>query len=168
MANNRDKDFGLLISIILPGYIAILGFADHSERIQLWIGQAGSESPSIGGFLLLTVASVFAGMTVSTIRWAVIDTLHHATGICRPNWQMSNLKDRDQAFLVMVDIHYRYYQFYANSIIAAPVLLAGHWLSNGFSILELIASLSLVTLFFFGSRDTLMKYYKRVDALLAT
>ena len=136
--------------------------------MRLWIGQAGSEAPSIGGFLLLTVASVFAGMTVSTIRWTTIDRIHHKTGICPPNWKFSNLKSREQAFVLMIDIHYRYHQFYSNSIIAIPIFLVGRWNSRGFSILELTGGIVIIALFFAGSRDTLRKYYERVDSLLSS
>lgn len=168
MASNREKEFGLLISTILPGFITLLGYADLSPTIRLWVGQSGNDAPSVGGFLLLTVASVFAGMTISSIRWATIDQLHHLTGICQPRWNFRNLKDREQAFGAMIDIHYRYYQFYSNSVIAIPVFLIGRWSARGFAFAEMLAGIVIVALFFAGSRDTLRKYYIRVESLLAS
>lgn len=168
MASNREKDFGLLISTVLPGFAALLGFADYSATLRLWIGLPGSDAPSVGGFLLLTVASVFVGLTVGTVRWMTIDTIHHLTGVKKPEWQFSNLKNREHAFGVMIDIHYRYYLFYSNSIVAIPIFLVGRWVSRGFSFLELIAAVATMILFFAGSRDTLRKYYNRVESLLAS
>ena len=168
MPNNREKDFGLLISTVLPGFVSLLGFADYSETLRHWIGQTGGEAPSVGGFLLLTVASVFAGLTIGTIRWVSIDRIHDRMGIRQPGWNFGNLKNREQAFGVMIDIHYRYYQFYSNSIIAIPIFLAGRWNSYGFSLIELLFGSLAIALFFAGSRDTLRKYYDRVDLLLAS
>lgn len=166
MPSNREKDFGLLISIVLPGFVALLGLLEHSATLRLWMGQTASEAPSVGGFLLLTVASIFVGMTVSTIRWAIIDSIHYHSGLKQPNWDFSKLNSREQGFVFMVDVHYRYYQFYSNSIVAIPVLLVGRWIAMGFSFAELIAGIAIAVLFFAGSRDTLRKYYERVELLL--
>ena len=168
MSSNRERDFGLLISIVLPGFIALLGFAQTNDTIRSWIGHASSQwAPSIGGFLMITVASVFAGMSISTIRWATVDLIHSWTGIRQPAWKLANLKDREQAFEIFVNIHYRWYQFYANSIIAVLVFLLGRTTSNGLKASEWILGIALMVLFFFGSRDTLRKYYDRVESLLS-
>lgn len=122
----------------------------------------------MGGFLLVTVASVFVGMTISTIRWATIDAVHSRTGIRQPRWNLRNLKDRAQAFEVLNQIHYRHYQFLANSMVAIVTFQIGRWSSRGFAFGEFVASVALIILFFFGSRDTLRKYFERVDDLLAS
>lgn len=56
--------------------------------------------------------------------------------------------------------------FYANSLIAgvAAGLIHGHL--NGFRVSELLLLGPLALLFFFASRDTLSKYYSRVDVML--
>lgn len=167
VASNREKDFGLLISTILPGFVALMGWVEHSPTLRLWLGQAGNEAPSVGGFLLLTVACVMTGMIVTTIRWATIDWIHGRTGLKQPAWDFFQLKNREQSFMIMIDSHYRFYQFYANSIVAIPFLLIGRWSANGFSLLELTGGIAIAALFFAGSRDTLRKYYQRVEMLLA-
>lgn len=145
-----------------------MGWTEHSSMLRLWLGQAGSESPSVGGFLLLTVACVLVGMILTTLRWATIDWIHDRTGLKQPAWDFTQLKNREQGFAIMIDIHYRYYQFYANSIMAIPGLLIGRWTANGFALLELVGGIAIAVLFFAGSRDTLRKYYRRVDLLLAS
>lgn len=169
MLSSHEKNFGILISIVLPGFIGLLGFADQSELIQIWIGQAGVEAPpTVGGFLLLTVASVFVGMVFSLMRWAVIDPIQHRTGICKPDWQLANLKDREQAFEILRSIHYQWFQFYSNSIVAILFFLIGRTTSVGFSFAEWFLGIVVAIVFFAGSRDTLRKYYERVDSLLST
>lgn len=148
--------------------MALMGLADYSETLRIWLGQAGSEAPSIGGFLLLTVVCVLAGMIVTTLRWAAIDRIHDRTGLKQPAWDFSQLKNREQGFAIMIDSHYRYYQFYANSIVAIPILLVGRWSANGFALLELAGGITIAVLFFAGSRDSLRKYYERVDLLLSS
>ena len=167
MSTSREKDFGLLISFVLPGFILLLGLAHHSETLMTWLGKSGEASPSVGGFLFLTVASVFAGMTVSTIRWAIVDAIHQRSGIKQPSWDFSRLAGREDSFEFLIAIHYRFYQFYSNSMIAIVVALVARWTSEGFLWIESACGLAVCILFFAGSRDTLRKYYHRVDRLLA-
>lgn len=44
-----------------------------------------------------------------------VDTIHHATGLRLPAWDFSL---RLQAYQLLVEFHYRYYQFFANMLIA--------------------------------------------------
>ena len=67
----------------------------------------------------------------------------------------------------LIEDHYRYYQFYSNSLVAIACFMVGRWTVEGFSIIELIGWLAISGLFLAGSRDTLRKYYERVEALLA-
>lgn len=165
---NHERDFGLLISLLLPGFIVLLGMSHHSATIQTWIGSSVPDAPSLGGFLYLTVAAIFAGLVVSTIRWLVIDSVHRLTGLKQPNWNFAKLSDRQEGFAMLIDVHYRYYQFYANSMVAIVFFAVSRWLANGFAGWELAVGIALEVLFFAGSRDTLRKYYQRVDALLAS
>lgn len=163
-----ERDFGLLISFVLPGFMVLLGLAEHSILLQQWIGTSVPGSPTLGGFLYLTVASIFAGLVVSTIRWLTVDWLHHLTGLRQPDWNFTRLANREQGFGVLINIHYRYYQFYANSSVAVAVFLSARWTAVGFSGWEALVGVGLCLLFLAGSRDTLRKYYRRVDDLLST
>src|SRR5688500_13556261 len=90
-------------------------------------------APSVGGFLYVTLASTAAGLLVSAVRWSVVDRLYHRTGISEPHWEFAQLSDRLPAFLAVVDNHYRYYQFYANMLVAltftyiARLIALRHW-----------------------------------------
>ena len=74
--------------------------------------------------MFVTLASVAAGVTVSTVRWLVIDTIHHWTGLPQPAWDFSRFQDRVGAYNVLNDIHYKFYQSHANGL-GAPLSAGG-------------------------------------------
>ena len=162
-----NQNFGLLIAFVLPGFILLWGLQPHSHMITGWLGHAATDVPSVGGFLYITMASVGAGQLVSTLRWLLIDTLHHRTGVRPPRWDFRKLKDRVTAYDRLIEIHYRYYQFHANSLLAVSISALLRWLEQGFRVRELFLLLAIDTLLYLGSRDTLSKYYRRVEELLA-
>ena len=175
MTEVSGRNFGLLIAYILPGFVSLLGLAEFSPTIELWIATGSATataSPTVGGFLYLTLASVAAGLTVSTIRWAVIDRVHHATGIAKPPWNHSALQEKLAAFEALVQNHYRYYQFYANMLVALGFLLAARLAVSGRCISDfnyLDSALVLTGLIYWaGSRDALRNYYTRAAFLLGT
>jgi hypothetical protein len=110
-------------------------------------------------------------MSVSAVRWAVVDTVHAYTGLPLPPLDFSRLGKNVDAFGLLSEIHYRHYQFYSNTLVALGIAYACYrvklggwwplgWLDLAFVVLELI--------FFVASRDTLSKYYTRSRQLLAT
>jgi hypothetical protein len=106
------------------------------------------------------------------VRWLVIDTIHHCTGIRQPPWNFSRLQDNLGAYNVLNDIHYKFYLFHANGLVALLFVYAcrrAHygmftapvgWFDLGFALLSLVL--------FVGSRDLLHKYHARVSQLLGS
>lgn len=170
MTNLSNRNFGILIAYILPGFTAIWGVSFVSTTVQSWltVSTSGLELPTVGGFLYVTLASVALGMTVSAIRWFVIDSINEYTGLKRPAWDDSLLQANLDAFDLIVEHHYRYYQFYANSIVSILLVYAVHRLSDempgSFGLLEL-GLIALLIVFWAMSRDTLKKYYRRSSNL---
>jgi hypothetical protein len=149
--------------------VALWGVSYFSPTAGSWIAASQQDAPTVAGFMYVTLASLAAGVTVSAVRWAVIDQLHHATGLVPPAWKFARLEDNLQGYLTLIENHYRYYQFYSNMFIAAAFAFAarcvsGDWPSSaawpaaGFAVLEAILLA--------GSRDTLRKYYTRTQQLL--
>ena len=171
MKEVSSGNFGLLIAFVLPGFIVLWGLSYFSATVRLWLSVAGS-TPTVGGFMFGTLASVAAGVTVSTVRWLVIDTIHRWTGIRQPPWNFARLQDNVGAYNVLNDIHYKFYLFHANGLIALLFVYVARrvhggifsarvgWLDLGFVFLSLVL--------FIGSRDMLRKYYARVSQLLGT
>jgi hypothetical protein len=155
-------NFGLLIAYVIPGFLALNGLPGLSGSIGTW-GIANPEM-TVAGFLSETVEAVFAGLTVSSVRWLVLDTIHHRTGIKPPLWNFAALERSTPAFDLLIQIHYRYYKFYGNSVVALLWAFATSGYALGWKgLLYWI----LASLFFLGSRDSLHKYYERAGHLLA-
>ena len=96
-------------------------------------------------------------MTVTAIRWAAVDTLHKLTGLPPPVLDFSGLPGKVEALSLLIEIHYRHYQFYANMFVATAIAYVCHRVHSGiaqplggtdllFVVLEVV--------FFATSRDT--------------
>lgn len=165
-------DFGLLIAYVLPGVVTVWGLGRFSETVRSWFSASAAGPPTVGGFLFLTLASVAIGLTVSTIRWLVLDWLHHRTGVRKPNLDFSVLQPNFTAFEGVVENHYRYYQWYGNMLVALIIAAFVQW--PRWSALfqhpwqAVFVVLILIALFFVASRDALTKYYARSSQLLSS
>jgi len=171
MQSVTNDNFGPLVAYLVPGATVLLGFSQFSPTLQSWFATTPSDAPTIGGFLYLTVAALAAGMTVSAIRWAIIDRLHSLTGLTIPPLDFSRLGENVEAFGLLIDIHYRHYLCYSNGFVAIAIAYVCYrvklggvwpvgWIDLGFALLEAV--------FFATSRDTLRKYYARAEAALGT
>ena len=117
-----SQNFGLLIAYLIPGLTVLWGISHVSETVTYWLNAAPGSAATVGGFLYGTIASIGIGLTLSTLRWAIIDPIHHKTGIPVPPDDFSNLDATLPAFQYIVGSHYDYYKFYSNQSLA---LIAG-------------------------------------------
>lgn len=165
-----SRSFGVLIAYILPGFILLWALSFLFPPVERWLTGGVAETPVIGGVVYATAASIIAGMILNAIRWIAIDPIHHATGLTRPQLDDAKLEKRLAAFTRLVEDHFRYHQFYANTALA---LLIGHplWRHHsgltglpGWAIDALAACVVLVLLL--ASRDALGRYYARTNRLL--
>ncbi len=165
-----NDNFGPLIAYLLPGATALLGLSWFSPTLQAWFAIGPENAPTIGGFLYLTAAALTAGMTVSAIRWLVIDTLHNRTGIPAPALDFGKLGPNVEGFAILIDIHYRHYLFHANMAVATAFAYVSYRLESDVATIGwLDAAVVLIeTVFFVTSRDNLRKYYDRSQQLLST
>jgi len=169
MQSVSNANFGPLIAYLVPGATVLLGLSPFSPVLRSWFGASPADAPTIGGFLYLTTASIAVGMTVSAIRWAVVDTVHSHTGLPLPSLDFSRLGKNVEAYALLIEIHYRHYLFYSNMFVATAIAYACYrsnlggvwplgWPDLAFPMLE--------TVFLLTSRDTLRKYYNRSRQLL--
>ena len=170
MSTLSNQNFGLIIAYLLPGFVTLWGVSYFSPTVAAWIVASHQDAPTVAGFMYVTLASLAAGVTVSAIRWAIVDHLHHATGVVPPAWKFANLEGKLQGYLALIENHYRYYQFYANMFVAAAFAYWARLFSEGPAVTSRLATtcgfLALEIVLFAGSRDTLHKYYSRTQQLL--
>jgi hypothetical protein len=153
------NNFGLLIAYVIPGFTAMKGLPGMTFNQASW--GASLADPTIAGFLSASIEAIFAGLTVSTVRWLIIDSLHHRTGVKPSNWDFAVLGKSADAFDLLIQILYRYYKWYANMVIA----LVWAYLAGGYSFgWKGLLYWLLAGLFFLGSRDALRTYYYRTTS----
>ena len=171
MKDVTNKNFGLVIAYLLPGYILLWGLDDVVNYLNLRNPfQSGAGGPNIqvasltvGGFFHETLMALAAGMILNTVRWAVVDTILHHTGIRRPVWDESKLQANLQAFDMLVEHNYRFYQFHSSTFIGLLVIFVARP-SDPWQI-DLLFVVVLASLFG-ASRDALNRYYRRALLLL--
>ena len=163
--------FGILIAYIIPGFVCLWGMQPFLPAVRAWLAIQPADTPTVGGFLFVTLASAAGGLLVSTVRWALLDHLHQYTGIRVPHWDLRRLTANLSAFQAMVEWHYRYYEFHGNLLVAVTFLYVTQLVSRhrwpGEGGWKDILFLGVAIVLFFGSRDTLRKYYARTGELLA-
>ena len=169
MPSVSHTNLGPLIAYLIPGATVLWGLSLFSPELRSLFISTPVNAPTIGGFLYLTVASLAVGMTVTAIRWALIDRLHAITGLPPPNLDFSRLKGQVDAFNVLVEHQYRHYQFYSNMVVATAIAYTCYRLHLGTPWQHGLPDLTFVCLeavFLVTSRDTLEKYYRRSAQLL--
>jgi len=169
MQNVTNDNFGLLIAYVIPGLIVVWGISYLSPTVAGWLGTVPANAPTVGGFLYVTIASVAAGMLVSALRWLVIDTIHHRTGLPPPTWDFGRLRDQMSPFLTFVEHNYRYYQFYSGTLLSLVFVYGVRRAVLPTTATGLLADTMILILLgalcFVGSRDALRRYYERVNQL---
>ena len=168
MQSVSNDNFGPLIAYLVPGATALAGISQFSPALQSWFAATPVDAPTIGGFLYLTAASLAAGMTISAVRWVLIDALHAHTGLPAPRLNFSSLDRKVDALNLLIEIHYRHYQFYANMFVAVAIAYVCYRLASGWTTplgwLD-AGAIFLEAVFLVTSRDTLKKYYTRSQQL---
>ncbi len=161
-----NRQFGLAIAYLLPGFIALIGIAPLVPIVAQWL-QAG-QTANFGAPVYAILAATAAGMIASCFRWFLIDPIHTMTGVVPPIFNARALEERPLALNFLLENHYRYYQFYANTLIAVIWTYAIYRMLGTSPHLGLGTDIGMVILcavLFTGSRDALKKYRVRRNAL---
>ena len=160
------KNFGLIIAFGLPGFLVLVGLPPQvTSSMASLLKQPGQ--PSLEGFLFLLPASIGCGLILSAIRWMLVDSLLHWTGVQKPNLNYHSIPSKLEAFNLFVEHNYRFYQFYSNCLVAILLLLAVHWRIDGRPSTECLILLgSLCMVLAAASRDCLSRFYLRARITL--
>ena len=170
MQQSPPFNFGVVVAYLVPGFVVLWGASYLSPIMRTWLATPPDNLPTVGGLLYVTVASLAAGMTVSAIRWAVFDTLHHRTGVVPPRWDFATLPEKLDAYQALIEIHYRYYQLHSHLLLALAFVYGARFFATPWRAYRVGAvDLGFVivgVVLFFAARDALSKYYGRAGELL--
>lgn len=164
-----SKHFGFVVAYLLPGFIVLAGVARFVPLVGAWLKPSTYAEASLGPPIYAILAATTLGMIANALRWLVVDHIHSWTGIRPPIWDDSRLGDRLDAFNYLVENHYRYYQFVANTLIAIlwSYAINRFWGTGSFFGIGTDATVALLcAVLFVTSRDTLRKYYTRTARLI--
>lgn len=167
MSETTSRHFGLIIAYLLPGFVALAGIAPLAPVVAGWL--IAAQTASLGTPLYTVLAATAAGMVVSCFRWLIVDQIHALTGLGAPAFNARALEQRPAAFAYLVESHYRYYQHYANLLIAVVWAYSIHRGLGTSPILGIGTDISVFVLcaaLFAGSRDALLKYRNRSRRLI--
>jgi hypothetical protein len=168
-------DFGAVIAFVAPGFVVVHAVSYHLPVATAWMEAASAKEQGIGIFLFVLLASLSLGLVVSGLRWIVIDTLlHHpclrtfAVPKLSLNW-WSQVDERLPLLLTIRDNYYRYYQFYANTLVALLLwILARACADNApsvgwpyWAVLVIVAIALLLS-----ARDALFRYVTAVNQII--
>ncbi len=164
-------NFGLIVAYLVPGFVILWGLGFHFATVAAWLAVPPATAPAVGDLFYATIASVACGMIANVFRWAIFDTIHHRTGVRPPRWDFSLLdQERLGGYELLVELHYRYYQFFGNMLIALVFTYVAYRFAHSGSADQRGAVdagfIVVCVVLFLGSRDALRKYYRRAGELL--
>lgn len=151
---------------MVPGFVLLWGFQPYSATLRQWLGQSLSESATVAGFLYTTVLAVGLGMLCSTARWLLVDRLFRKQDVGPATWNFKRLPATLPAFNRLIEDHFRYYQYHANSLLAVNAAMMLYWSGEGFMWVQLPALAVIDGLLYAGAADTLRKYDARMSVIL--
>jgi len=161
-----SRQFGLVIAYLLPGFIALIGVAPFVPMIAGWL--RADQSGGFGAPVYALLAATAAGMVVSCFRWFLVDQVLVLTGLERPRFNAQALEQNPSAFNYLIENHYRYFQFYSNTLVAVIwtyFIYRSHSTSSHLTLGTDAGVMVLCTVLFAGSRDALGKFRMRSQLL---
>lgn len=166
-----SRQFGLLIAYVLPGFIALVGLAPVFPSVAQWLRpvSAGELDLGLGPPLYAILAATALGLLLDSARWISIDRIHHWMGVKRPAWEDSQLDRVLGAFDYLVQNHYRFYAFNANTLLAATIAYVVNRFAGTLPFLGLstdVGMVLLVAVLFLASRSALTNYFARTARLV--
>jgi hypothetical protein len=169
-----NVDFGVVIAFVAPGFVAFLAVSYHLPTAGAWMAAASHTEQSVGVFLFVLLASLSLGLIVSGVRSLVVDRLlrchllgHLAVPNLNLNW--SRVDDKNLILLLTIrDNHYRYYQFYANTLVASVLWTLARPLSAAPALPPLFWSLvaGVLVALLLSAREAWLRYVTAVDQVL--
>src|SRR3954471_14139508 len=118
MADISSKQFGFLIGYLLPGFIGLAGMAPLFPAVARWLRPVNSGNFGLGPPLYAVLGAMTLGLILSCLRWVVLDHVHQWTGVRPPVWDDSRLEQALSGFDYLVQNHFRYYEWSANTLLA--------------------------------------------------
>jgi len=162
-------NFGLVIVYLVPGFIALWGVSYWSGVVRGWLVPREGTVIAVIGMIYAVIAALAAGVAISAVRRLIVDRIHHhLLGVREPKWDFSNLGGVLPAFEAIVEDQYRYYQIYANTLVALVATFVVREVKMWrLDVPILVAVVVVAVALLCASRGCLKRFYQRGSAVLA-
>lgn len=167
--SSAQQQFGLIVAFLLPGFIGLAGVAPLVPAVGQWLQPVNQGDLGFGPPIYALLSAATVGMIMSCFRWLVVDHLLEWTGVPKPVRGYENLPDKLDAFDYLIDVHYRYYQFYSNTLVATVWAYLPNRIMGTLPLLGPgtdLGVLILCAVLLAGLRDTLTKYRQKLGRVL--
>ncbi len=166
---STQQQFGLVMAYLLPGFTGLAGLAPLLPQVNEWLLPVSQEGLGFGPPIYALLLATSVGLIVSCVRWLVIDHLLERLGIPKAIKDYEKLPQVLETYDYLINVHYRYYQFYSNSVISILFAYLPNRLLGTMSLLGLGTDLGVFVVcavLLLGARDALTKYRKKLIHIL--
>ena len=168
--SSAQQQFGLVVAYLLPGFIGLAGVVPLVPAVGQWLQPVAQGDLGFGPPIYALLSAITVGMIVSCFRWLIVDHVLEWTGVPKVVRGYENMPEKLDTVDYIIAMHYRYYQFYANTLVAT---IWAYLLNRFMESLPLLGPgtdlgvLILCAGLLAGSRDTLTKYRQKMAVILS-
>lgn len=164
-------DFGMVIAYLLPGFLAFFGLRYASPATDQLFLLSFAKDNGIGVELSIVLFALVAGVAVSALRSSVLDLIQRWSGVKKPKFDFSKLKDPNvlKSFEATISNTYRFAQFYGNAFIALSFLAVMRaWGSGtlGYKKPVFVIIVASLIVLFVAHRQQLRQTYETIGEIL--
>lgn len=162
-------DFGLMIAFFLPGTVTFFAMKYFSPDISTLFAAVLNKDENLGATFLIVAGSLVVGLITSAFRRAVLDWIHHHTGVEQLDFEYGKFVEKDWQALIneVVNTDYRFYQFYGNMLVALSFLCFARLVHVSVSEhpMSFILNILAIVLLFYSSRLALNDMYANYQGI---
>jgi hypothetical protein len=177
MDESPHKAFGLAIAFLFPGFAGLWTLSRFVPSLKEWLRVASAQETTVAGFLLIVLASVGAGVFLGGVRAIVLDEwiFRREQGRFAVIFPEIDHRRRtegsfDSVYIDLRESYFRYFQFYAHTLVVLPLAVAGSIYDSAASLFEawvVVGGATLVgAVLFHNAHKSLRLYRDRLVMLL--
>lgn len=133
----QGLNVGYVIAFLCPGLVGAVALSFHFPVLRRLIENAQEADQSLGVFLFTAVFALAVGVVLSGVRAILLDGpmygwIAKRRGIPKPAHDFGSLliPGMREAVETLVEAYFRYYQFYANMLVAVGALSVSRLLAG--------------------------------------
>lgn len=162
-----STSFGLLIAFFLPGLSTLYGVRSWLPGLEEFVERSKGGETGMAALIFVAFMSVVLGLVVAVVRGFLLERfLFNQYKL--DDKVFAGLAGKTDAYQAMIDLHYRYHQFWGGMFVSVPILTLGNlagfdwWTQAG--VLGVAGLLEWFLLW--GAKDSWIRYVERSKYLL--